>query len=170
MYRFLGGQDIPSALSGPLLVDELGLPRYWSTVWTTLFLSNLEHSTQTQKLRFIELLYSFADEMNGPGSLDDMLGNLDIVGLGQVLEAFFVSIRNRSLDFNSEQKWRTALNFVSGILGWRSKGEIFSNTKFRRIQQKLNYLETLYSQLRIAKPRQSNFIRSLPANVLEAQR
>lgn len=167
MYRFINGQDVPQILAGPLLVDDYGLPRYWSTVWSTLSLGNLESSTQTQKLRLIEALYCFADEMNGCGSLDDMLGSFNMDGLGQVLEAFLVSIRNRPVNANSESKWRTALGFVTSVLQWRTKGDVH-NQKFRSIQRRLNYLETLYSQLRVAKPRQPNVVRSLPANVLEA--
>ena len=168
MYRFLNGTEIPSVVSGPLLVDNIGLPRYWSTVWATLFTADLSHSTQTHKLRHIEALYSFADELYGSGSLDDLLGNLDINGLGYLLEAFFVSLRNQPTTNNNEQKWLTALNFVSSILEWLSRGEMRSNAKFNAIRQKLSFLDTLYSQLKVAKPRQPNVIRSLPANVIEA--
>ena len=167
MYRYISGQDIPQTLTGPLLIDDYGLPRYWSTVWSTLSICSLEPSTQTHRLRLIESLYCFADELNGCGSLDDMLGSLDMNGLGQVLEAFFVSIHNRPVNANSEMKWRTALGFVTSVLMWRSKGDV-QNPEFQSIQKKLSYLETLYSQLRISKPRQPNVIRSLPANVLEA--
>ncbi len=168
MYRFLNGTEIPSVVSGPLLIDDIGLPRYWSTVWATLFTADLSHSTQTLKLRQIEALYSLADELYGSGSLDDLLGNLDVNGLGYLLEAFFVSLRNQPTNNNNEQKWLTALNFVSSILGWLSRGEMRSNAKFNAIRQKLSFLDTLYSQLKVAKPRQPNVIRSLPANVIEA--
>lgn len=92
----VSSSHIPDQLCSPLLTDENGLPRYWVTVWAILRTNDLAVSTEMQRLRHIEALYVFADQMHGPGCLDDILGSCRIEELGNLLEAYFVSLRNRS--------------------------------------------------------------------------
>ncbi len=163
MYSYLSKNNIPIELSGPLLINQNGIPRYWATIWSIFSSGTLAPSTLEKKLRFIETLYVFVDDLNGPGSLDQLLAGLDIEGIGQAVEAYFVFIRNRPVNENSEKQWRTSLDFVRSILFWLTKKEMESKS-FKKIQR----LDILYNQLQVAKPRQSKNIRSLPANVVEA--
>lgn len=163
MYSYLSRNNIPTELSGPLLIDQNGIPRYWATIWSIFSSGASAPSTLEKKLRFIETLYIFVDDLNGPGSLDQLLASLDIEEIGQAVEAYFISIRNRPVTENSEKQWRTSLDFVKSILFWITKKEMQSK-RFKKIQR----LDILYTQLQVAKPRQSKNIRSLPANVVEA--
>ena len=47
---------LPS-VGGPMLVDPLGVPRYWVTVWASFLPGDLAPSTLNKKLRQVELLY-----------------------------------------------------------------------------------------------------------------
>jgi len=55
----------------------------------------LADSTRLKKLRYLDNLYQHADELWGCGSLDDALASLDDGRLGQILESWFISIRNK---------------------------------------------------------------------------
>jgi hypothetical protein len=87
---------VPVALHGPLLTDQSGLPRYWSAIWSVVSSGQLAASTHTKKLRYIEDLYAHADRLFGKHALDDGLGSLNETALAEILESWFVSIRNRS--------------------------------------------------------------------------
>jgi hypothetical protein len=79
-----------------MLLDGIGLPRYWAAVWSTMLSSELAASTHTKKLRYLENLYQHAAGLGvGPNALDDALGTLDDEALADILESWFVSIRNQ---------------------------------------------------------------------------
>jgi hypothetical protein len=167
MFRIENDHRLPPTLKGPLLVDAQGLPRYWPTVWSTLFLDDLQLSTRSEHLRYIEALYSFVDHLEGQGTLDDMIGKLQYSEIHTVLEAYFITIKNQPRNTKSEKRWRTALTFVRNVLSWLSKNEA-NYDKYLKGERKLHYMETLFNQLHVATPSRAKIIRSLPASVLEA--
>jgi integrase len=167
MYHYLDNPNLPNVLCGPVLIDELGLPRYWATVWATQFCGSLEPSTLARKLRHVESFYVHADGINGAGSIDDMLCRLDVHGLWQALESFFIHIRNRPITGTSGERWHSVLDFVRNVLLYRSKGGDI-NQSFQDLSRQFKFLEMLYNQLQVGKMRRPSVIRSLPANVLEA--
>src|ERR1700684_3446879 len=85
---------VPIALHGPLLTDQSGLPRYWSTIWSAVSSGQLAASTHTKKLRYIEDLYAHADRLLGKHALDDALASLNETALAEIVESWFVSLRN----------------------------------------------------------------------------
>ncbi len=101
---------VPVALHGPLLTDQSGLPRYWSTIWSVVSSGQLAASTHTKKLRYIEDLYAHADRLLGKHALDDALGSLNETALAEILESWFVSIRNRSTVTRDRTANSSALN------------------------------------------------------------
>lgn len=167
MFRIDNDDRLPSSLWGPVLLDKLGLPRYWSNIWSILNLNALHASTRTNNLRHIEALYSFTDDLKGPGFLDDIIAKVQINEIFALLEAFFVSIRNQPVSNNSEKKWRTALYFLRNTLLLISKTDA-NYEKFVEGERKFHYLETLYDQLHVKKKSRTSKVRSLPANVVEA--
>lgn len=167
MFRIDNDDRLPSSLWGPVLLDKLGLPRYWANIWSVLNLSVLHASTRTNNLRHIEALYSFTDDLKGPGFLDDIIAKVQINEIFALLEAFFVSIRNKPVSNNSEKKWRTALYFLRNTLLLISKTDA-NYEKFVEGERKFHYLETLYDKLHVKKKSRTNKVRSLPANVVEA--
>lgn len=168
MFQHLDGRDIPLSLRGPVLLDEVGLPRYWAAVWSTMSSSRLAASTHAKKLRYLENLYQHAAGIGGPYALDDALGALDDQALAEILESWFVSIRNQSVVTGADEKrWRTGLEFVSSVVTWLSKSEA-SNDRLRRIELRLHRLVGLYSQLHVRRDNPVEMVRSLPASTVEA--
>jgi hypothetical protein len=114
---------VPPSLRGPMLLDGIGLPRYWAAVWSAMSSSKLAVSTHTRKLRYLENLYQHAAGLGvGPNALDDALGTLNDEALADILESWFVSIRNQSVVTGADEKrWQTGLEFVLSVVGWISK-------------------------------------------------
>lgn len=168
MLKHIWGHHIPHVLREPALFDEAGLPRYWATVWSMFQAADLAPSSKRKVLSHVEALYQFSETLHGPGLLDDALASVDIEMLGELLEAYFVSIRNLpNINEAAELKWQTAFRFVSDIIYRLSKSD-FPISRLQQIQGRLDRLGTLYSQLRIGKKRTQDILRSLPAIVVEA--
>lgn len=88
--------------------------------------------------------------------------------LGEILEAYFISIQNRPVvNVSSQIKWQTAFKFVQDTVLRLSKSNLKIN-ELHEIERKLNKLTILYQQLRIGRKRQQDSIRSLPGTVVEA--
>lgn len=86
MFIQLSNANVPSNLRGPVLIDTLGLPRYWAAVWSTAATAELAESTHIKKLRHIENLYCHADQLLGQSALDDALGALNEQVLAIIVE------------------------------------------------------------------------------------
>jgi len=168
LLKHLSHSGIPAQLHSPLLVDSLGLPRYWVSIWALYSCADLAHATKEKQLRYIEELYCFSDRLKGAGSLDTSIAKIDIASLGELLEAYFVSILNRSVINESTQaKWQIAFKFITETLMRLSKSNSPLN-QLREIEAKLDRLKLLYQQLRIRRPTTQDSVRSLPASVVEA--
>ena len=168
MFQQLFHASVPAALRGPALVDACGIPRYWATVWSTLFASQLADSTHLKKLRYLESLYRHADQLRGINSLDNALAELDDQALAEILESWFISIRNQSAVTGADEKrWQTGLGFIISVVTWLSKSEVVDE-RLRHIEQRLHRLTTLYNQLRVRRRNMVEPIRSLPASAVEA--
>ena len=165
-YKQFRSAQLPKALSHPILVDANGLPRYWATIWGVLRSHELELSTEAKKLRYIESFYIFADDLHESGYLDTILGRLDLSSIGDIMEAYFISLRNRSdISSATETNWQTCLGFVKDIVAHLSKANR-NNHSAAKIEPRLHQLNTLYGQLRIQKTRRPDILRSLPAEVV----
>jgi integrase len=159
--------QVPRSLRGPVLIDASGLPRYWAAVWSTAAAGALADSSHLKKLRYLENLYQHADELRGCGALDDALASLDELALGQILESWFVSIRNKpQTTATDETRWQVGFNFVRSVVSWIAKSN--SDRALRQIDVRLHQLSVLYSQFRVKKRNAPETIRSLPASVVEA--
>lgn len=168
MLKFLGGNSIPLTLRRPILVDSNGLPRFWVTIWSLYASADLASLTVASQLSHVEALYQFADQLEGAGSLDDAIANVDLEKLGGILEAFFVSIQNRpAIPESAELKWRTALKFIRETVLRLSKSNLPLD-RIHEIEVRLNRLNLLYQQLRVGRRRTQEILRSLPASVVEA--
>lgn len=159
---------VPSPLRGPLLVDDRRLPRYWSNVWLLMSGADLASSSQIKRLRYVESLYAHADRLFGRNSLDDALGSLDDIRLAEILESWFVSIRNQAfISSADESRWRTGFSFVSSIVTWLSKTTLPTD-RLKAIEARLHRLSNLYGQLHVRRPRTTSRVRSLPSVVVGA--
>ena len=90
------------------------------------------------------------------------------MSLGQVLEAYFLSLRNDPrLGAGSEESWQTVLRFLREILTRmaRSGSSLpFQDESLGRLMR----LEGLHGRLHVSKHRRAERVRSLPAEVVEA--
>ncbi len=169
MLNVLDDPQVPAPLRGVLLVDNAQrLPRYWAIVWSLMSSHDLAKSSQVKKLRYIENLYVHADRQLGVNALDDALGRLDDVVLAEILESWFISIRNQAfVGPADESRWRTGLAFVDSVVTWLSKSTLPTG-RLQQIEARLHRLSHLYGQLHVRKSRQQSQIRSLPASVIKA--
>jgi len=169
VLRQLTNPLVPAALRGALLVDDVHmLPRYWVGVWALMANHDLAASSQLKKLRYIENLYRHADHLFGSHTLDDALGTLNDAVLADILESWFISIRNQpSVGLADESRWRTGLAFVVSVVTWLSKTTLPTD-RLRQIEARLHRLSHLYGQLHIRRSRHTHQVRSLPAGVVQA--
>jgi integrase len=164
----LSQPEVPQRLHGVTLVDRHGLPRYWANVWALLSLSDLAELTRLRKLHHVERLYLYAEELLGVGALDDALADLDEVRLGNLLEGWFISIRNQPrLTASDQERWRTGLEFVVAVSTWLGQGMPHGD-RLSQLDARWQRLHLLYSQLQIQRQHRVEVLRSLPAAVVEA--
>jgi integrase len=166
MITQLVGPQVPPGLSGPVLVDRHGLPRYWAAVWSAAVTGALADSTHIKKLRYVDNLYQHADQLRGYGALDDALGTLNDVDLAEILESWFISIRNQAATTEADEtRWQVGLSFVTSVVSWIAKSD--THKTLRQIESRLHQLSVLYSQFRVKKRNTPEMIRSLPASTVE---
>ena len=154
MLLQLADPHVPHPLQGPLLIDSVhGLPRYWAAVWSLLEGSSLARSSLTKKLRQIESLYAHTDLVFGPSFLDDALGTVNDALLSDMLESWFISIKNQSdIGPSDEARWRAGLSFVVCIITRLSKANL-PTERLRRLEARLHRLSHLYGQLHVQRNR-----------------
>ncbi|WP_407472544.1 site-specific integrase [Xanthomonas campestris pv. raphani] len=169
MLAFLRDPQVPGSLHGALVIDDKHkLPRYWAAVWDLMTSSDLADSSRIKRLRHVENLYTHADQMFGASALDNALAGLDDVRLAEILESWFVSIRNQAfVSSTDELRWRTGFCFVRSVVTWLSKSTLPTD-RLKQIEGRLHRLSHLYGQLHVRKSRQMSQLRSLPASVVEA--
>ena len=127
---------------------------------------DLARTTETRNLRYIEALYVFADNLHRPGFLDDILTQCDFAELSSLLEAYFISLRNRpKLTEAAQKQWRTGLSFVSDVVIGLCRNAA-APSGLAKLETRLLQLDASYGQLRIHKPRRPATLRSLPADVV----
>jgi DNA-binding transcriptional LysR family regulator len=81
----------------------------------------------------IEGVYQHADQLIGNASLDDALGTFDDDVLAEILESWFISIRNQAAGTEcDEHRWQTGLSFVTSVLNWIGKS-IKTDNSIRQI-------------------------------------
>jgi hypothetical protein len=157
----------PPSLSGPTLVDGLGLPRFWAAVWASFMPADLAPATVGKKLGQIERFYQHADALLGPGGLDNALADFNVESLRNALEGYFLSIRNSSsITEASEERWQLAIQFVFENSERRS-GNYSDPNLLLDFKDKLRDLELIRSQLHIGRRRRPERVRSLPSEVVE---
>lgn len=142
--------------------------RYWAAVWSVLEGSSLSRSSLTKKLRQIESLYAHTDLVFGPNFLDDALGTVNDALLSDMLESWFISIKNQAdVGPSDEARWKAGLSFVVFIITRLSKASL-PTERLRQMEVRLHRLSQLYGQLHVQRIRRSSSPRSLPASVVHA--
>lgn len=152
---------------GYVLTDERGYPRYWSTTWTILQGAGLAFGTLKKQLSHIDDFYKHVDAQSTKKKLDDIIGDQDFFSLECALESYFVSLRNvANVKSSATSRWQTNLRFCRDLFERLSRGDSAS-IRFSDLTARLDRLDRLYGQLRPPKAKTQQFIRALPALVLE---
>jgi integrase len=154
-------------ISGPVLVDGMGVPRYWAAVWASFLPGDLAPSTLGKKLGHLESFYQHADEALGVGKLDDALAELDVEVICSALEAYFLTLRSRSLTAASEDRWQGALQFVTETAQRLTRGSLTQEHQ-HTLTGRLMRIELLNAHLHVGRRRRPERIRSLPSEIVEA--
>jgi integrase len=157
----------PAILNTPVIVDDLGLPRYWATVWASFLPADLAPGTLAKKLNHLDSFYQHADSLLGAGALDDALADFDVDVLGGILEGYFFSVRNSApISAASEERWQLAIEFVTETSQRRNRNSVGPGSA-EELHARLKEFELVHAHLHIGKRRRPERIRSLPAEVLE---
>jgi len=155
-----------SALSGPVLVDDDGVPRFWGIVWM-IYEPIRAASTLEKKLQNIEALYKHSQEIGHPSLLDSAIADLNVEQLTSLLQAYYVHVSNSApITPASQYKWSSATKFVSEIADLRlnipGTREELDRLRLKIAELKLNN-QPLYSYKQTRPTR----LRALPAEVVD---
>lgn len=151
---------------GPVLIDHIGLPRYWAAAWGLIVGGSLAQSTLKGRLSRIDAFYVHADSDGRHGRLDDALGQLNLPLLEELLESYFISLRNvPEVGATAEEMWRDAVGFTREIAERLSRTPELS-LLFAEIGIRLERLDRMYTQLQVSKKIVPRFVRALPASVM----
>lgn len=152
---------------GHVLTDETGWPRFWSTAWSLLAGAGLAPATLKKRLLHIDDFYTHVESTLPRTHLDDALNTLEFAQVENLLESYFISLRNVSkVSSTIGERWRTNLNFCRDISERLSRSDA-TGSRFADITVRLERLDRLYGQLRPPRPQTVTFVRALPAAVLE---
>jgi integrase len=162
--HFKGNSNSP--LSGPVLVDDDGVPRFWGLVWA-IYKPISAASTLEKKLRYIEALYKHCHEIADPFILDSALASLNVEQLTSLLQAYYIQVSNSApITPASQYKWSSATQFVSKIADLRlnipcTRDEL-DQLRLNIAELKLNN-QPLYASTQTRPTR----LRALPVEVIE---
>ena len=156
----------PTALGGWVLVDALGMPRYWPTVWADVLRAGLEDSTRCRHLYAIDRLYLHFERQYGSDLLDVFLTDCQFDEIESGLTGFFSSLRNQATfdSVDNSSTWASAFNFMLDVI--RHVGA-WTDELRNTLEVRVLRLERLYAQLAPCKPRPPAPIRALPSIVID---
>lgn len=157
--------DVPPPISGWVLTDLVGRPRFWAAVWEGI-LSKGQEGTTARHLANIEQFYRSAHATLGDDLLDQAIAERDFNRLEACLTAYLSKLRNdavrRRVDLSDP--WKSALRFVTDVVRHLGAEEAH---RVEEIEARLGRLDALYSQVAPTKKKAALPIRALPAIVVE---
>lgn len=167
--RHFSRLQLPRALAAPVAVSKAGIPRYWASVYALRNWSDLAPSSIRKKLRAIESLYSFADNLLGRDTLDRMIADMATDVLDRLLEAYFNAERNKAARSGADvgRGWRIVREFVLETL--RDLAHTAEDqSKLIELSSQLRHWELRYRNLSPSPlPKRIHVLRALPARVIE---
>jgi len=155
-----------SALTGPVLVDDDGVPRFWPLVWTT-YQTIKSASTLEKNLRYIDSLYKHCQEIADPSLLDSAIAGLDVEQLTSLLQAYYVHVSNSApITPASQYKWSSAIRFISKIADLRLNIPC-SRDQLDELRLKIAELKVNNQPLYASRQARPTRLRALPSEVVE---
>jgi len=144
-------------VTGPAILNHLGLPAYCGTIWVDFFKGNLAISTREKYAYAVNALYRHASTMRPQIDVDFALTKPDLVAMDTLLSSFLLSRQN----IDNDRTWPLVSDFVFGFLREITGSEAVS------LQRKLQFMATRYGQLRPRGRIKQPHIRCVPYEVLE---
>jgi integrase len=165
---YTSSQRLPASLNAWVLTDDIGVPRYWATVWEALHGGNSSRGTLGQHLLAIERLYISAQNQTGHDCLDTLLSSCNFSELEVLLEGFFVSVQNTAAQSQTDlsRDWRLALDFVRDIIERQYRAK-HATECLDTLQTRLLRLDRLYASFHIRRRPKRPIVRALPSSVVE---
>lgn len=155
-----------SALSGPVLVDDDGVPRFWGLVWA-ICKPIKAASTLEKKLRNVEALYKHCQEIADSSHLDSALAGLNVEQLTSLLQAYYVHLSNSApITPASQYKWSSAVQFVLDLANLRLHNQS-SRDEVDQLRLKIAELKLNNQPLYASTQTQPTRLRALPYEVIE---
>lgn len=156
---------VPPSLTGPILVNTYGVPRYWPLVNINLSSNGIAVSTMEKSLSSIDTAYLAFEATFGFDCLDQMIANCDLDSLIDGLQSIFTELRSRHTDkgTSGNAAWRNICSFMK---------EIVFEIYFRYDKGKSLQIDGSFSRFsrlinkKFAKAKRSEKIRSLPYVVM----
>ncbi len=163
-------QLLPADLQTSIVLDDHGVPRFWSTVWLDTFKTRLANSTRTRYCKNLSQLYEYSDELYGTRSLDRAITNLDFDQIEWIVSGFLQRLRRHHYAAGRSPTglpdiWRVCKEFLFTLLEYLtpSNSEPSLTALLLRLQHRLQ----LYDQLTVtAQFPLTVAIRVIPATVL----
>ena len=158
--------SVPPPLSGWLLLDGIGLPRYWATIWADVIKAGLDDGTRGRHLAGVEKLYQATINLTGRDTLDHLITSMDFDALEFSVGGLLATLRNESAQNGVDRysAWTSALMFLDNVL---SHLHPLAGRKADEIQARMIRLERLYSQITPSRQAHPAPIRALPSIVVE---
>jgi integrase len=156
--------ELPPALTGWAVVDEIGRPRYWATIWEGHLLAGKKGS-RARHLANIERFYRAVESYSGEDCLDEILAVRDFDKIEACLTSYLSSLQNeaarRRVDLSDP--WKSALKFTRSVLEHLGRSEA---AQLSQVEARLTRLKALYSQVSANKKKEALPIRALPSIVV----
>jgi integrase len=151
----------------PTLTDDIGMPRFWASVWVLFAGSSLVSSTLGTQLKDIEAFYSHTDSTRAIGALDDAIGRLELPLIEEMLEAYSLELRSQSKGATTKgRRWRHSFAFVKDICE-RIARIPASTARLEDLRLHIERLDRLFGDFFQRQKGKNTYIRALPAAVLD---
>ncbi|OFX26314.1 MAG: hypothetical protein A2V77_19470 [Anaeromyxobacter sp. RBG_16_69_14] len=159
---------VPRALAGPVLVDALGRPRYWTSYSLARNGCSWADSTKFEYLSAIERFYLFVEAQTGSDCLDELIASLDIDRLEESLDGFLARLRNEQSRTGRSQAavWSVTTRFIRACLD-DLVHHTAAGARRRRLLRRLDRFASMGDRLKTGRRRRRQKIRALPAAVVE---
>lgn len=152
-------QLLPTILTGPVVADALGIPRYAATIWIDFLHGDLASQTRYEYRQAAAALYDQAEHCVPAVDLDLALLSPNLSEIERVLSAFLLTLQVKS-QIATSSHWRLARSFVFEFLR-------FAEIDTDAMRMRLLEIEQRFQRLRPQAPRPPASVRALPAEVIE---
>jgi integrase len=149
----------PPILTGPVVVDARGVPRYAATIWIDFLHGVRAASTKQEYRQAAAALYEQCEACEPPIALDAALLEADLPAVERALSALMLKLQLQST-IASNSQWQLARKFAFDLLG-------FAEVDSEAMRRRLGALQGKFNRLRPARARPPAPVRAISSIALE---